>query len=315
MNIILLTSFCGLVAGGLAAISSSEPILALPAAGFAAALIANTAKKISWQITLIPILVLSAVLILTNGLSWVTIVFISCFITGCVWPILEKKKFETDDRLFLPLFIMVAGVGTLLLIKHIFGGQIENFSTFSGLRPFLEKFREISRETSEQFSGKDKRDYLELIKSLNRNIPYYFTGILIASFTLILNFIMRSLHAKGEAVESILFFKIKERYVFLLIFAMGVEIFRFIFDQEILLYISRPIFVLVGIIYFLAGMAVIGFVIISRRSGKNPFFSRWIIFSVIFIIIIKPVLCSVIGLLDIWFDFRKLRILKGGFGK
>ncbi|MBN1903460.1 hypothetical protein JW926_19235, partial [Candidatus Sumerlaeota bacterium] len=181
-----------------------------------------------------------------------------------------------------------------------------------GLTGISERLNEIIREGADQISGESREEYLKMTQDFMSHFPYYYIGIQVAVFPLVFNFILRILRNREVLVGHFLLFKIKERYVFLLIFGMGIEIFRYFLDRKELLYFSRSIFVFLGVTYFLAGLAVIGYLILMRRLQSNSMLSRVFTFVLIFIIIMKPIICSAIGLLDIWFDFRKLKTIPGG---
>jgi hypothetical protein len=163
-----------------------------------------------------------------------------------------------------------------------------------------------------QLSGETRKDFLAMVASLKEVFPYYYIGGQIISFTFMMNFVMRLQRMRGEPVLPLIFFKIKEPYVFLLIFAMGAEIFRYLLERKELLYISRPLFVFIGTTYFLAGLAVVGFMIISSRARPKTLLSRWLVIFLVMILLMKPIVGAAIGLLDIWFDFRKLKLIKEG---
>lgn len=301
-----------LVLAGLCVAADMHPLTALLAGSAAGALLVNLGMKLSVKSAYIIGFIVLFVMLWSNEIKWSSMVIISSIGVGLIWLRLPHHKLDSDDRIYLPALLIVAWIGIIFLVKTYFFKYKVNFPDLIGLTAVMDLLNEIVLEGMEQISGESRNEYLKMTQDFMLQFPYYYIGLQIAAFSLIFNLILRIQKSRNVLVSHFLLFKIKERYVFLLIFGMGIEIFRYLLDRKELLYLSRSIFVFLGVTYFLAGLAVIGFLILIQRLRSNSLFSRVFTFVLIFIIIIKPIICSAIGLLDIWFDFRKLKIIPGG---
>ena len=298
--------------GSLYVLADIHPVMAVAAGGFCAALVVTIGKRTSFQAADLFALVLGALILFMNRFGWTTVVLLPSLIIGSVWLRLGSKRLELDDRLYLPCLMIAFGIGILFFFRRQILGYREAFSLLSGLTEVLEALRQILLDGADQLTGDMRKEYLALVDNIQLQFPYYYIGAQVTSFTLVMNVILRVGRQPGDQWQPFLFLKIKEKYVFLLIFGLGVEIVRYLFDRKQFLYVSRSIFVVLGATYFLAGLAVLGFLILTKRLRTDSFLSRWFVLMLLFLIIIKPVICMAIGILDIWFDFRRLKILKGG---
>jgi hypothetical protein len=298
--------------GSLYVLADIHPVMALAAGGFIAALVVAIGKKTSLPTADLFALVLGVLILFMNRFGWTTVVLLPSLMIGSVWLRLGRKRLELDDHLYLPLLMIALGIGILLFFRRQILGYREAFSLLCGLTDVLTSLHQILLDGAEQLTGEMREEYLALVENIQAQFPYYYIGAQIMAFTLVMNFILRVQRQSGDQWQPVLFLKIKEKYVFLLICGLGIEIVRYLFDQKQFLYVSRSIFVVLGATYFLAGLAVLGFLILTKRLRTDSFFSRWFVLMLLFLIIIKPVICMAIGLLDIWFDFRRLKILKGG---
>jgi len=301
-----------LAIGGLAILSHFQPHLAPPAAGFASALLVNLGRRTTFKNADILGALLSGAIVLFDRFNWVSLVFLPSLVIGCAWLRLPQKKLGSDDRIYLPALsfacvtLILCGLRSLLLRT---AGDISSLTGFATVSTWMAQTLE---DGASQLSGETQKDFLALVANLKEVFPYYYIGGQIISFTFMMNFVMRLQRMRSEPVRPLIFFKIKEPYVFLLIFAMGAEIFRYLLERKELLYISRPLFVFLGTTYFLAGLAVVGFMIISSRARPKTLLSRWFVIFLVMILLMKPIVGAAIGLLDIWFDFRKLKLIKEG---
>lgn len=301
-----------LALGGLCVVADLHPLTAILAGGMAAALLINLGKRVSVKSSDILGFLFALLMIVLNDLKWSSMVVISSLAIGLIWLRLPYHKMDSDDRIYLPSLMIVLGIGLLFYLKtHIseFKGDFPELIGLTGVMDFL---NELIMEGGEQISRESRNEYLKMTQDFMNQFPYYYIGFQIAAFPLVLNFILRIQRNRDIIISHFLLFKIKERYVFLLIFGMGIEIFRYFLDRKGLLYFSRSIFVFLGVTYFLTGLAVIGFLILMQRLRSNSLFSKVLTLVLIFIIIMKPIICSAIGLLDIWFDFRRLKTIPGG---
>jgi len=301
-----------LAIGGLAILSHFQPHLAPPAAGFASALLVNLGRRTTFKNADILGAILSGAIVLLDHFNWVSIVFLPSLVVGCVWLRLPQKKLGSDDRIYLPALAFTCGTLILFGLRSLLLRTTGDISSLTGFATVSTWMAQTLEEGASQLQGETRKDFLAMVANLKEVFPYYYIGGEIISFTFIMNLVMRLQRTQSEPVRPLILFKIKEHYVFLLIFAMGAEIFRYLLERKELLYISRPLFVFLGTTYFLAGLAVVGFMIISSRTRTKTFLSRWLVIFLVVILLMKPIVGTAIGLLDIWFDFRKLKLIKEG---
>ena len=298
--------------GSLYVLADLHPVMTLAAGGFCAALVVMIGKKTSPPTADMFGLILGMSILFLNRFGWTTVVLLPSLMIGSVWLRLGRKRLELDDHLYLPCLMIALGIGILFFLRREILGYTEAFSILSGLSDILKIVHQIMLDGAEQLTGETREEYLALVENIRAQFPYYYIGAEVTAFALVMNFVLRIQRQVGDQWQPVLFLKIKEQYVFLLIFGLGIEIVRHLFDRKQFLYVSRSIFVVLGVTYFLAGLAVLGFLILTKRLRMDSFLSRWFVLMLLFLIIIKPVICMAIGLLDIWFDFRRLKILKGG---
>jgi len=298
--------------GSLFITADLHPVLAPAAGGFCAALIVALGKKTSLLMADLFGLAFGVLILLLNRFGWTSLVLLPSLLVGSVWLRLIRRRLELDDHLYLPSLMIAAGIGILFFIRRTIPGLQEDFFQLCGLSDVMKILHQIMLEGAGQLVGDVREEYLAMAKTVQAQFPYYYVGAEVMAFTLVMNLILRVQRQAGEPSQPFLFLKIKEKYVFLLIFALGIEILRYFFDHKEFLYLSRSIFVLLGVTYFFAGLAVLGFLILTKRLRMDSFLSRWFVIMLLVLIIIKPIICMAIGLLDIWFDFRRLKILKGG---
>jgi len=301
-----------LAIGGLAILSHFQPHLAPPAAGFASALLVNLGRRTTFKNADILGAILSGAIVLLDHFNWVSIVFLPSLVVGCVWLRLPQKKLGSDDRIYLPALAFTCGTLILFGLRSLLLRTTGDISSLTGFATVSTWMAQTLEEGASQLQGETRKDFLAMVANLKEVFPYYYIGGEIILFTFIMNLVMRLQRTQSEPVRPLILFKIKEHYVFLLIFAMGAEIFRYLLERKELLYISRPLFVFLGTTYFLAGLAVVGFMIISSRTRTKTFLSRWLVIFLVVILLMKPIVGTAIGLLDIWFDFRKLKLIKEG---
>lgn len=309
---IILHILTTLAIAGLCTMAHLEPVAALPAGGFAAALMVNLSRRLGGKHADILGALLSGGILLLDRFNWATIVFIPSLLIGCLWHRMPQNKLDADDRIYLPGIGITLGIGIIFLLKKTIISGVESITDVSGLTRSLNMLTQILDEGGKQLTGDSQKDYFAMVEELKAIYPYYFLGGQVVFFTLAMNLIMRIQRLPGVFYKPFIFFKIKERYVFLLIFAMGVEIFRYLLERKDLLYISRPIFIFLGATYFIGGLAVLGYMVWASRQRTNSILSRWFLILLCVLLLMKPIIASAIGLLDIWFDFRKLKVAEKG---
>ena len=293
----------------LCAIVKVEPYAAIPAGGFVAALLAGLGRQTDRITVWLAGAICLIIAVVFNGISWGGTVLIPSIALGVSWRYFPDRKLRPDDRIYLPTLAIVPGIGLMLLLRQYIFQQPADLFEMTGLNEITAWILDSLDQASGGFSGESREQYEELVSDLKRDFPYYFFGSQALLFTIVMNVVQRYQPGRGKRLPLILF-KIRERYVFLLIFAMAVEIFRYLLHEQELLYISRSFFVFLGGTYFLAGLSVVGFFITTRRSRMNSLPGMFLIFVVTLMIVMYPIICAALGLFDIWFDLRKLRKIR-----
>lgn len=287
----------------------------LAAAGLAGALFLGAMEKTRPGIFIPIAIILSVSWIILDQAGWTSIVFIAMLVVCFVWRYARFDSLMPDDRIYLPAITLVLSIMILALLRSLLHEPINDVSSFIGLKGAREWFFREAMTGVGDLSGETKEEYIKMVQEIRRQFPWYFVGLQIVAFSFIMNFTLRYLRPFHRKLPHPFFFQIHERYVLLLILAMAIEIFRYLFEQKALINISRPFLIFLGATYFLNGLAVIGFMFMAGRSRFSSFFSRLLFMMVIFLVLIRPIICSALGLFDIWFDFRKLKRISGGAKK
>ena len=113
-----------------------------------------------------------------------------------------------------------------------------------------------------------------------------------------------------NVVGSFLMFHIRAEYTFLLIAALFLEILTAWLGREGLRMVSYPLFAVCTVAFLIAYLGVVLLLLVRGRmlSPKSPSFgfTVLIVLALVFAIYIGPV----IGLMDVWFDFRKTKLIR-----
>ena len=300
---------------GICLVARHHPAIAVACSGLTTALFMNMDSRTHRIIPLLFALVTLAWILITGGFHWTFMVIAPGVILGWYLSRHPRHNWDSDDQFYLPALIVFVGMGILFVIRRYLFHYGESILELSGLPWIMDQLDQVMREGSQQFSGETAKEYEDMMRGFIEKFPYYYPGLQITLYTLVMNIILRLQKPVHIRTQPLLFFKIKERYVFLLIFSMGIEIFRYLLDQTVILYVSRSFFMFLGTSYFIAGLAVVGYMFVMRHLRPQKMLSQWLFFVLLFLIIIKPIICVAIGLLDIWFDFRRVKIIKGGLNQ
>ncbi len=302
----------GIALAGLYYAGASHPAMAIPAGGVSGAIAASCARKNGVWTAAIPATLTGMAVLYGTRFDWAAVAFAACVATALLWVMLSRGFSGMDDRLILP---GIGLAGCLAILWHVRSLVIPNglhFREFIGLTGTLEGALQLLSENALDLKGEAREQYFQIIEKMRRDFPWVYTGGQAALYSLILNMVYRYQTRGLEPKEPFVLFRIRERYVALLIIGMGLEVFRYMTKQEELVAFSRPLLFYFGCMCFLAGLAVLIFLILTRRAVSDSFFSRWFMIVIFFLLIMKPIISAAIGLLDIWFDLRKLKHTQGG---
>lgn len=105
---------------------------------------------------------------------------------------------------------------------------------------------------------------------------------------------------------SIMFFRIRHPYIFLLILGLILEILSSLYAWEQLSYVAWPVLIWFAIACFVEGLGVLLFMVAIRRAAGFRRSAMVLGVAGFFLLFLRPPLGVLIGLADVWFDFRKL---------
>jgi len=109
---------------------------------------------------------------------------------------------------------------------------------------------------------------------------------------------------------ALMLFQIRQRYIFLLILGLILEIFSILSRREGFAYLAWFMLGVMGIAGFFEGLGVILFLVTIRRMLGRHQSAFWLGLLGIVVALTFPLVSVILGLADIWFDFRKLERLR-----
>ncbi len=246
---------------------------------------------------------------------------IAIFLTGASIPALvlaaslfavyillaNPRLADADDKILYNYTILfsVFLAATLYIRGAIIGtSPVQAAAAF--LEFHMESFDMLLQTSMEALTAEQRQEFLAQWETVRKSIPYYFYGSGLTMYILVVFFSARSYFYKywNKNQPSLLTFRTREAYVFILIFALIGEIIGRIYDITDVFYVTRSILLLLGTVYFIAGF-LIALSLVEKRKTQS-IVSVVIPFIIIVAIFINPLIGSVVGVLDIWFDFRKL---------
>jgi vacuolar-type H+-ATPase subunit I/STV1 len=118
---------------------------------------------------------------------------------------------------------------------------------------------------------------------------------------------------------SLILFRLEQRYIFLLICGIVLWIVGILTGGEkYALYAAGPILTVFAIACFLEGLAVILFYLALWRTTAAPVPYRLLaimaMIAALFLTFISLLGCMLLGLSDIWFDYRRLKAVEERLG-
>ncbi|MFH0792845.1 MAG: DUF2232 domain-containing protein [bacterium] len=226
---------------------------------------------------------------------------------GCGW--LLRRKSGEDDFFYLPTMAF-AGIFVLGVWLSGLVSETDHFGRFETMlhQSLQEALVELKQRAAEK---PNLEPALEEWETLSRKMPYYFIGFAAAIFTLLHYgfglFVRRRLSASMEVERTLPFFRIRERYLIFLILGLVAEIVALFLNIARLEYVAIPLLMVTGVSYFVQGLGVALFHILLRRAlGQRLGANVMALLFMVTLFLYFP-LVVVLGLLDVWFDFRRLR--------
>jgi hypothetical protein len=138
--------------------------------------------------------------------------------------------------------------------------------------------------------------------------------ILLAGWLLMLwalgQFVRRRIGRALPFGNTLLIFRIRPGYTFLLILALIFEILSVWFEQERLKLVSYPLFTICAAGFWLVYVGIVLFLLALGRAIA-PGTSRWgLRLAALVALALSFHVGPLVGLADVWFDFRKMRRIR-----
>jgi hypothetical protein len=308
-NPYLVALFSAIVVLVLFRLGSRDVLLAAINAAIASALFFHLSLHVLPTPLLLTTTGVLAVMLYADHFKWLTDLFAASIFLGLYYNRLARRLPREDDFLYVPLFYGLFFFSILL----VFSSLIHHLNPIVEMRGFLEKTWEgVKRYLQEAgaFSGLAAAERGEMENRMRHRLFFYFTGSALGAYQVILFFLGRYVRRRaaeriGTVPAPFALLHIRDSYVFILILAILAEIIGTYKDEQMFLYVSRTIFVLAGTTYFLAGISLVAFLLRLRKGaqGKRGWLT-FLPFAALLIFLFYPRICAVVGLLDVWFDFR-----------
>lgn len=222
-------------------------------------------------------------------------------LAGAVGAKMAARDANEDDFFFIP-FLIVIGVLALTVTLGAGGGWTKMLSRTAG---YLGEFRDNWKKVMES-SGTEVPDWaLKLPFFLTFHIILWGLGLWLAG-----RLARRITGHLGGLKSSLIMFRIQHRYIFLLILGLILEIFSSLAPYDTYAYLAWPILGLVGLAGFLDGLGILLFLAAIRRMAGRVQEAFWLTVLGMITALMLSHLMALIGLADVWFDFRKLERLR-----
>ena len=263
--------------------------------------------------TILVTIIISSLYII--GFSWIWLVLLSSVITTHI--LLQTPRLsDADDKIlynYLILFVAIFVVGAYI---HGVVNKTSPLREASALIQFhVESFDAAIELSADSLNPAQGKELIQQWQKIRVYIPYYFYGTVFTIYLLIVFFTMRGISygIKGMNIPSLMNMRTREPYVFILILALVGEIIGRVYKLQTALIISRSTLVVIGAFYFFIGFAI-GLALLERKKSRSMI-SVVIPFLILLAILLNPLIGAIIGVLDIWFDFRKFNRPKEAAGQ
>lgn len=230
---------------------------------------------------------------------------------GGMAAIATVRGFAEDHHFFLPPMAVV--LFTLVLFVVGQGAWTEGIGIIQG---YLQGYQDAIQAT--MMLPKYEDTYREVIarepwETLGPRLVLVSFSMQLALWMVVLWFFNRFARRRSGRMagyyNSLVLFRIRPAYTFLLIGALIFEILSVWLGQDKLLTVAYPLFAAAGVGFFMVYFGIVLFLLaLAQASAEGP--SVGLRLAVIFaplLIVFGPL----IGMADVWFDFRKIRSLPG----
>lgn len=307
-SILLITT--PLIIIGLVYIAAHDPLLAVLNSAFTVALVFNMLMKTAGTAPIAVSICTGIALIVFSKVSWLSLLFLAAIMTGMLYPLLVQRRVREDDYMYVGTGIFLAYFFILIGLRYATYGQSPLDALQALMAQILNNIEEVLKEGLQSGTPGGQQQLFENWPQYKNSLPYYLVGSALSLWMLVTYGVTRMIrrHLKGadSPVPPFPFFRIKEQYLFVLIFGIVMEILGRLQNHESFFYISRAIFLFAGITYFLVGLSLIAYLFLVKQTQAKSPFSPILKLVLLLVIVFQPYICAILGLLDVWFDFRKL---------
>lgn len=226
---------------------------------------------------------------------------------------LSRRELEEDNYFFLPL-LTVAGLMALLVTLGA-GNGWNVVLRHAGLM-IIEKSQQNEKFLRMWLDVDNNPQALsqEALDSLLHPSGPFIMASLAVFWALIMwatgRLARRRLGRMRGLRTSLFMFRIEQRYIFLLILGLVLEIFSSLGMRETFAYLAWPILGVVALAGFLEGLGIVLFLAMIRRMAGQAQLAFWISALGVVVAVLDWRLITLVGLADVWFDFRKLERLR-----
>ncbi len=261
-------------------------------------------RKVALQLIVITIIVATTI-ILAFKIPAFFLYLIQLLLFGFICGELLANNFD------IPKIITVACIAALILnavTLYMFGKE-ENTSVVKTLESAIRKnFDQSVEEYKKRGLSKDQLTWLE--ESLNTIIPWLAklfpaivavaTAIIIwLNLILVKRFLFLRLHQIPPPLQNLVLWKSPDYLVWVIIFAG----FGAILPTGGFKIVAYNVLLIMGAVYFFHGLAIIAYYFETRKTPRSI---RFLVYLFIFFQQILTIAVSLLGLMDVWADFRKL---------
>lgn len=220
---------------------------------------------------------------------------------GALGATLAARNADEDDFFFIPL-LLVLGVMLLAITLGAGGGWPK---TFERTRVYFAEIS-VNLKKSLESTGKETPEWVVSMPFLlTLHVILWGLGLWLAG-----RLARRVTGHLGGLKSSLIMFRIQHRYIFLLILGLILEIFSSLATRETFAYLAWPILGLVALAGFLDGLGILLFLAAIRRMAGRTQEAFWLTVMGVITAFMLGQFTALVGLADVWFDFRKLERLR-----
>lgn len=174
-------------------------------------------------------------------------------------------------------------------------------------------FSDINAKTQEKIdliypdaAGFSEEEFTEIMRLLE----YLIVGSFFVVYLMIFYFAGRSIRKKASMYfhppAPFILLRVREKYVFVLIFSIALEIIGRITHIHHLFYISRSTLLVIGAYYFVVGISLVVYLLILPPTPERKSLPMIFKVGLVVLVVLSPHVCAFLGILDMWFNFRRL---------